>query len=196
MKAHPAAREATSNARRRGQLHALLATLMHCDREYASATESATHCLRYLPKDPRLRSTGRPQDPRTPGITTIRRTDIAFATIATTTAARAASSSSRLNKRSNNCSSSSSSSGSRDSKLSRNTHTSVKLLRARAICASAKKNIRSNIRSIGDDASTWPVSFASIVAKWEEEEQKKEQAGVSSSGTLTRLSGQLFGRVV
>uniref|UniRef100_A0A8W7P9L2 Uncharacterized protein n=1 Tax=Anopheles coluzzii TaxID=1518534 RepID=A0A8W7P9L2_ANOCL len=154
MKTHPAAREATSNARRRGQLHALLATLMHCDREYASATESATHCLRYLPKDPRLRSTGRPQDPRTPGITTIRRTDIAFATIATTTAARAASSSS-----------------------------------------SAKKNIRSNIRSIGDDASTRPVSFASIVPKWEEEEKKK-QAGVSSSGTLTRLSGQLFVRVV
>uniref|UniRef100_A0A182SF48 Uncharacterized protein n=1 Tax=Anopheles maculatus TaxID=74869 RepID=A0A182SF48_9DIPT len=32
---------------------------MHNIRENAT-TESATHCLRYMPKDPRLRSTGRP----------------------------------------------------------------------------------------------------------------------------------------
>lgn len=60
MRTHPV-RGGTKNARS-GQLRALLATLMHHIRENAT-TESATHCLRYMPKDPRLRSTGRP-DPR------------------------------------------------------------------------------------------------------------------------------------
>lgn len=43
----------------------LLAPLMHCIRKDATI-EAAAHCLRYLPKDPRLRSIGRTtsKDPR------------------------------------------------------------------------------------------------------------------------------------
>lgn len=46
-----------------GQSNALLAPLMHCIRKTATI-ESAAHCLRYLPKDPRLRPLSSRAGPR------------------------------------------------------------------------------------------------------------------------------------
>ncbi|KFB47005.1 3-isopropylmalate dehydratase large subunit [Anopheles sinensis] len=46
-----------------GQSNALLAPLMHCIRKTATI-ESAAHCLRYLPKDPRLRPLSSRAEPR------------------------------------------------------------------------------------------------------------------------------------
>lgn len=132
MRTHPV-REGTRNARS-GQLNALLATLMHNIRENAT-TESATHCLRYMPKDPRLRSTGRPDPRRT-----------------------ISSNSSIIITASLSCSSSNSSTCVRKA-----TNTNKTIVRfRRAVCARDKKNIGSKIRSTVDDATTVSVRGVSF----------------------------------
>lgn len=151
----------TRNARS-DQFNALLATLMHYIRENAS-TESATYCLRYMPKDPRLRSTGRP-DPR----------GIPLSRSSTTITA---------------CSNSTS----RSSSKSTSTTTTIANVRFRraVLCASGKKNIRSNIRPIVGDATSVKVRLfrSTPIAKQRNDQQR------SNSDTLTCLSEQLLNGV-
>uniref|UniRef100_A0A182WAP7 Uncharacterized protein n=1 Tax=Anopheles minimus TaxID=112268 RepID=A0A182WAP7_9DIPT len=154
----------TRNARS-DQLNALLATLMHYIRENAT-TETAIHCLRYMPKDPRLRSTGR-LDPR--GIPSTR-----SSSSSTTT----------------NITASSTSNSSSSGKSTSTTTTVANVRFRRAGCASGKKNIRSNIRPIVDDATSAKkrLILSTSIGKLRNDVQ-------GGSDTLTCLSGQLLNGV-